>query len=148
MQTASLIGESRRSCAQFINRLRCFGLRQRHRILHRSLDTASPDGTSAIDAVPVRPGARTAPVSIASISSARSTYSAVQWTFAEGITAVDEQSSARRQSGGNPALRLRLGVRVAAIQRTDTHGKGDIVGRFARLQLKVFDRRLTKAENA
>jgi hypothetical protein len=29
MQTASLIGESRRSCAEFINPLRCFGLRQR-----------------------------------------------------------------------------------------------------------------------
>jgi hypothetical protein len=41
-----------------------------------------------------------------------------------------------------------FGVRVAAIQRTDTHGKGNIVGRFARLQLKVFNRRLTKAENA
>jgi hypothetical protein len=28
MQTVSLIGESRRSCAEFINPLRCFGLRQ------------------------------------------------------------------------------------------------------------------------
>jgi hypothetical protein len=28
-QTASLIGESRRSCAEFINLLRCFGLRRR-----------------------------------------------------------------------------------------------------------------------
>jgi len=28
MQTASLIGESRRSCAEFINPLRCFGLCQ------------------------------------------------------------------------------------------------------------------------
>jgi hypothetical protein len=87
-------------------------------------------------------------VSSASISSARSTYSAAQWNFAEGITAVDEQASARRQSGGNPALRLRFGVRLAAIQRTDTHGKGNIAGRFARVQLKVFDRRLTEAENA
>jgi hypothetical protein len=29
MQIASLIGESRRSCAEFINPLRCFGFRQR-----------------------------------------------------------------------------------------------------------------------
>ena len=36
--------------------------------------------------------------------------------------------------------RGRFGVLMAAVKRTDTHSKGDVVRRFARLQLEGLDR--------
>ncbi len=78
----------------------------------------------------------------------RSVGSANETDLTERIAAVDKQAAIRGQSRGDPLQGQLAGTRMAAVERTDTHGDCEVVRRLARLELEVFGRNLADAQAA
>lgn len=86
------------------------------------------------------------------VSGAVATARAPLWPgdrqLSERVAAVDKETSASCRDRCDPTQRQFTGLRVATVERADTHGEDDVVRLFAVCQSEVFDRDVSDAHAA